>query len=114
MKLEDLSPELQEKLKACKTEEELRELAEAVGSSLSDEQLESVAGGACKKDCPMDGAICRVDTNCTMKSSGCPVKDTCPDFLSCIPKYCTNLSNPTPGDPAPIQECTEFVFPNMQ
>ena len=45
MKLEDLTPELKEKLKACKTPEELMELVEAEGIELTDEDLEGVAGG---------------------------------------------------------------------
>ena len=96
MGFEDLSPDFQEKIKACKTEEELRELAKSVGANLSDDQLDGMAGGVCKKDCTLDGAICRVDQNCTMKNNSCPIKDACPDFFSCIPKYCSNFSDPNP------------------
>ena len=39
------NPELQEKLKACTSTEELVALAKAEGLELSDEQLESVSGG---------------------------------------------------------------------
>lgn len=47
MDFEDLkNPELQEKLKACKTADELVELAREEGVELSDEQLDSIAGGA--------------------------------------------------------------------
>jgi len=67
---EDLSPELQEKARACKSKDELVELAASVGVYLSDAELEAVAGGdICKKDCPWDGAICRVDTNCITKAA---------------------------------------------
>ena len=46
MNFEDLkNPELQEKLKACKTPEELVALAKEDGVELTDEQLESLAGG---------------------------------------------------------------------
>ena len=40
-----MSPELQEKLKAAKTAEELVDLAREEGVELSDEQLDSIAGG---------------------------------------------------------------------
>ena len=45
MKFEDLSPELQEKARECKSNEELLALAEEAGIALSDEELEQVAGG---------------------------------------------------------------------
>ncbi len=46
MNFEDLkSPELQEKLKACKTADELVALAKEQGLELSDEQLEALSGG---------------------------------------------------------------------
>lgn len=99
MGFEDLSPELQEKARACKSKEELAELAASVGVYLSDAELEAVAGGdICKKDCPWDGAICRIDTNCITKGdcqmkTSCPAKE-CTDLFSCIPKNCTNFTNP--------------------
>ena len=47
MNFEDLkNPELQEKLKACKSAEELAALAEAVGVELADDELDAVSGGA--------------------------------------------------------------------
>ena len=47
MNFEDLkNPELQEKLKTCRTAEELVVLAKAEGFELSDAELESVSGGA--------------------------------------------------------------------
>ena len=49
MKLEDLSPELQEKIESCETVEELTNLAEAEGIELSDEDLDGIAGGVSKK-----------------------------------------------------------------
>ena len=46
MEFEDLkNPELQDKLKACKTADELVALVKAEGVDLSDEQLKAVAGG---------------------------------------------------------------------
>ena len=41
-----MNPELQEKLKAAKTAEELVDLAREEGVELSDEQLETIAGGS--------------------------------------------------------------------
>ena len=45
MKIEDLSPELQEKAFACKTPEALISLAKEEGYELSEDELESIAGG---------------------------------------------------------------------
>ena len=46
MNFEDLkNPELQEKLKAAKTPEDILELAREEGFELTDEQLDGVAGG---------------------------------------------------------------------
>ena len=45
MDLKDLTPEQMEKLKACKTGEEVLALAKAEGKELTDEQLEQVSGG---------------------------------------------------------------------
>ena len=48
----DLTPEQQEKLKACKAPEELIELAKQEGYELSDAELEGIAGGSwCINDC---------------------------------------------------------------
>ena len=47
MSFDSLSPELQEKVKACKTIEELQELTQAEGLELSAEDLEGIAGGFC-------------------------------------------------------------------
>ena len=70
MGFEDLSPELQEKARTCTSKEELAELAKAVGVQLSDDELEAIAGGACRKDCPHHGMACKVDTQCLTKSGG--------------------------------------------
>ena len=45
MDYKDLSPELREKTKACKTPEELLALAKKEGYKLSDEEMEAVSGG---------------------------------------------------------------------
>ena len=45
MNYENLSPEQQERARACKRPEELAMLAEEEGFELSDEMLEGVAGG---------------------------------------------------------------------
>ena len=41
----DLSPELREKAKACKTPDEMLALAKAEGYKLSEEELAAVSGG---------------------------------------------------------------------
>lgn len=46
MDFESLSPELREKVLACKTSQELVELAEEQGITLSDEQLDAISGGS--------------------------------------------------------------------
>ena len=54
MNFADLTPEQQEKARACKTPEELLALAQEEGIQLSDNDLEAVAGGVswdCISDC---------------------------------------------------------------
>ena len=55
MNFEDLTPEQMEKAKACKTTEELIELAGMEGVDLADEQLRAISGGSwydfCWSDC---------------------------------------------------------------
>ena len=46
MDFSDISPELREKAKACTSPEELIELAKKEGYKLSDQDLETVSGGA--------------------------------------------------------------------
>ena len=41
----DLTPEQMEKARACKTSEDLVELAKSEGVELTDEQLDAIAGG---------------------------------------------------------------------
>ncbi len=45
MDFKELSPELQEKARACKTPEELVALAEKEGYELTDEELKAISGG---------------------------------------------------------------------
>ena len=55
MKFEELSQEQQEKAKACKTPEELLELAKEEGYELSENDLKAISGGtswSCIPDCP--------------------------------------------------------------
>ena len=46
--LKGLTEEQRQKVKECKSVEEVLELAKAEGVSLTDEQLEAVSGGECK------------------------------------------------------------------
>ena len=63
MEFEELSPELQERAKACKTPEEIQALASELGYKLTKEDLDSVAGGggAWCNDCVLH---CYKDYNC--------------------------------------------------
>ena len=45
--IKGLTPEQAEKVKACKSQDELLALAKAEGIELTDEQLEAVSGGMC-------------------------------------------------------------------
>lgn len=66
MNFEDLSPELQEKVKACQSGEELAKLAQEEGYELTDEQLEAVSGGVDwkKVNCPSND--CEEHNPCTL------------------------------------------------
>lgn len=57
MKGKDISPELQEKARTCRTPEELFELAKEEGLEIADEDLDGIAGGWCSEHewgCPAD------------------------------------------------------------
>ena len=101
MAFEDLSPEIQEKLRACETVEELRELAKALGTELSDEELKAVSGGICVQD--SSGKIC---LDCWANTARCPIKGTgsCLELLTCSPWACEELS--APSNPV---ECPELI-----
>lgn len=45
MNAKDFSPELMEKARACRTSEELFELAKEQGVEIPDEELDAIAGG---------------------------------------------------------------------
>ena len=45
MEYDEISQELKDRAKACKTPEEVMALAESEGIALSDEELEQIAGG---------------------------------------------------------------------
>lgn len=55
------NPEVQEKLKNVQTSEELAALAKAEGVELSDEQLETIAGGSW-----LEGDTWCVDVDCKL------------------------------------------------
>ena len=55
MNLEDISPELQEMVKSCKSLDELVELAKSQDVDLPDEVLQAISGGELP-DCPL---VCR-------------------------------------------------------
>ena len=57
--LKGLTPEQIEKVKACKSSDELLELAKAEGIKLNDEQLQAVSGGSflCGSTATMDCAF---------------------------------------------------------
>ena len=64
MDFENLTPELQEKARACTSVEELAALAAAEGIELSDDALEGVAGGrpSCAKNVIFLASDCRKNT----------------------------------------------------
>ena len=57
MNYDDLSPELKERVRACKSTEELLSLAQDEGLELSDEELQAVSGGF--SWCARDGSGCQ-------------------------------------------------------
>lgn len=65
MNFEELTPEQKEKVRSCKTADELIALAEAEGVELSDAELDSIAGGKEWYEW----------TPCDADSFGCPRND---------------------------------------
>ena len=55
MDFENLSAELKERARACKSSEELSALAAEVGIELTDEELEGMSGGSWATKCPKEG-----------------------------------------------------------
>lgn len=55
MEFNDLSPEIQEKLKKAKTPEEIMALAMEEGYQLSESELDAIAGGLSWDPCACDG-----------------------------------------------------------
>ena len=49
MNVNDMSLELREKARACRTPEELFELAKEEGMEIPDEELDGIAGGWCSE-----------------------------------------------------------------
>lgn len=71
MDFENLAPELQEKVRACTSAEELEALIAAEGIELSDEVLEGIAGGrpfACAKN-----VILLASSDCRKNTTPSPV-----------------------------------------
>ena len=67
MSFSNPTPEQQSKAMACKTIDELKEFAKEEGFALTDEMLESIAGGLGGDDAISGITICRVDHRCTTK-----------------------------------------------
>ena len=69
MNFENLTPEQREKARACKTADELIELAKSEGAELTDDQLEAVSGGAWV--CSCDGRnTCESKEICVERGHG--------------------------------------------
>lgn len=64
-------PELQERLKNCKTPEEMLELTQEAGYELTDEELEGISGGVTWCGCNSWGKPCdEYDPNRCSKNMG--------------------------------------------
>ena len=60
MNYDELSEEQKEKLKNCKTAEEIMALAQAEGYELSDDELEAVSGGCSCSEKHKVKPICKI------------------------------------------------------
>ena len=52
MEFNDMTPEQQEKARACKSPEDMLALAKSEGYELTDEELQSISGGTYPWECP--------------------------------------------------------------
>ena len=77
---DNLNPELQDKLKACETEEELREVAAAVGQPLADDQVEGVAGGGGFINTEAEAGV-----RCRLLDGPCDRLGPCIDYIKSDP-----------------------------
>ena len=66
MDFKDLTSEQIEAAKACKTKEELIELAEKTGFDLTDEQIDSVSGGVNWKRTECSSDLCEAHDSCSI------------------------------------------------
>ena len=76
MEFKDLSPELQAKVQACETPEELLALAKEEGRELTEEELQMVAGGGkniwgLDSKCPYCGSDDTTNTGNGMHCNAC-------------------------------------------
>ena len=97
-----LSPELIEKIRECKSMDELLKLAEEENIELTDEQLESVAGGWCPTECDIEACpLLGCHQNC--------IRDTCSGYTPTPVYPCVN------HDPinCPIQKPLEEGIKNI-
>lgn len=90
MDFKDLTPEQQEMAKACKSVDELAELAKSFGIQLSDEEL-AAAGGIVADGCtPYLNCISYVPA--PQPDPECPIKAACPKLFSCV-SHCHQLAS---------------------
>ena len=64
MDYESLTPELKKKAIACKTPEEMLELAKEEGYELSDREIEAISGGESWGDFAKEVLICPAAARC--------------------------------------------------
>lgn len=81
--LKGLTDEQVKKVKACKSSQEILDLAKSEGVELNEEQLAAVSGGGCSstRKCPMCGStnIKRKTEDVTLKSGTNVIAYTCKD-----------------------------------
>ena len=86
--LKGLTDEQVKKVKACKSSQEILELAKSEGVELNEEQLEAVSGGGCGSThkCPMCGS-----TNIKMKTEDVTLKSTGTAIKVYVCKDCKHM-----------------------